>query len=88
MEQRKFVETCFDNLMKMRFFTVCTQASLKAAPHLVPKESGTKYITTIDPCPINTVTRAGKGCVPIFEAELIKFIGSTHFAPLDFGCSY
>lgn len=87
-EQRRFLDACFDELVKMGFLKVCPTASWQAAPHLVPKDSKTKYRTTIDLRPVNAATKAEQWPMPIIEAELGDFKGSKYFASLDFCSSY
>lgn len=87
-EQRKFLDTYFSKLVDMGFLKPCPQASWQAAPHLVPKESKSKFRTTIDLRPVNAATKAEQWPMPVIEAELSDFIGSTHFASIDFCSSY
>lgn len=50
--------------------------------------SKAKYRTTIDLRPVNAATKAKKWPIPIIEAELSNFNGSTHFASRDICSGY
>lgn len=67
---------------------MCPEASWQAAPHLAPKDSKSKFRTTIDFCPVNAATKAEQWPMPIIETKLSEFIGSKHFASLDFCSGY
>lgn len=87
-DQRRLREAYSDELVKTGFFKVCPQASWPAAPHLVPKDSKSKYRKSIYLCPVGVATKAEQWPKPIIEAKLIDFIGSKHFACPAFCSSY
>lgn len=47
-DKRNFLDVYFSNLVEMGFPKPYPQTSLQAAPHLVPKNSKSKYRSTID----------------------------------------
>lgn len=87
-EQRKFLYLYFDKLMEMGLLKTCPQPWWQAAPHLLPRDSKSKFRTTIDLRPVNAATKVEQRPMPVIETELSLFIGSTHFASLDFCSGY
>lgn len=60
----------------------------QTAPHVVQKDSKSRYRTTIDLRPVKAATTGEQWPMPIIEAELSNFIGSKQFALLDSCSSY
>lgn len=56
-EHRKFLDAYFAEMVSTGLFKVCPTAAWQAAPHLVPKDSKSKYRTTIDLRPVNAATK-------------------------------
>lgn len=72
----------------MGFLKPCTQASWQAASHLVPKDSNSKFRTTIDLRLVSAVTKADHLPMSIVEDKLRDFSGTTHFSSLHFYDGY
>lgn len=79
-QQRKLFDVYFAELVSMGFLKVCTTATWRAAPLLVPKDSRSKHRTTTDLRPVNTATKPEQWPMPITETELSDFVGSKHVA--------
>lgn len=57
-DQQTFLDANFNEIVKTGFFKACPTASWQTAPHLVPKDTKTKHLTTIDLQPVNAATKA------------------------------
>lgn len=60
MIQKKFLDHCISQLLKMGFIELCSQTSWRTAPQLVPKDSEFFFRTTVDLRPANAAAKAEK----------------------------
>lgn len=72
-EQWRFLDTYFEQLVKVGYLRPNPHASWKAAPHPVAKES-TRFRVTIDLKMVNMATTSDTWPAPTSEAELANFV--------------
>lgn len=83
-ESGKFLGKYVDKLVEIGFLKPCPQALGQAATHLVPNDSRSKFRITTNLRAVNVATEAEQWPMPVIEAELSYFTGSSHFASLNF----
>lgn len=87
-EQRSFLNSNIDELVKMGFLVPNINAEWQAAPLLVMKNSEAKFRMTVDLRPVNASTVKQAWPMPHIDSELFDFSGSSCFSVLNFVSGY